>query len=467
MVDSVVCEFRCPIHGFIGLNEWETRIVNTPVFQRLRRIRQLAWTDLVYPGAMHTRFEHSLGVMHVASRLYDSIVAASSPVLKTAYGYTDIGLNRDRQKVRLAALLHDIGHSPFSHGSEELFPDKPVPEPAPDGKSTLRRTAKKKFKHEDYSVALIRRLLKDAIDNDEWNRRNYGITAEEVAAIIEGSAGAGPALFWRDLLSGQLDADRMDYLLRDSHHTGVNYGKYDLHRLVSTVRAFMDESRNQKTPRIGVSSGGWYAAEGLILARYLMYKQVYFHKTRIAYDIHLKRALQSILPTGQYPAPTADNLREYVKWDDWRVLGLLANGAGGEHGNRLLTRNHYRLVYHNRENPPDIDALAADEAELSAVKAALGSLIADTMKYQNNWYKHDSGDIPVQDEQDLGNIRPLSEYSSLLREFTANDQELIYVKPEDVPEAKRIITQVTRTDHSPQLKMEFVVAKKKEVANVS
>ncbi len=123
MRDPITCEIRCPIHGFIGLNEFERRIVDHPVFQRLRRIRQLAWTDHVYPSAMHTRFEHSLGVMHVASKLYDAIVANSSEILQSTFGYTETGLLRDRQKVRLAGLLHDIGHSPFSHGSEDLFPE--------------------------------------------------------------------------------------------------------------------------------------------------------------------------------------------------------------------------------------------------------------------------------------------------------------------------------------------------------
>lgn len=222
MADLTTCEIRCPIHGFIELNEWETRIIDHPAFQRLRRIRQLAWTDYVYPSAMHTRFEHSLGVMHIASRLYDSIVSTSSPILKSVYGYNDLGLMRDRQKVRLAALLHDIGHSPFSHGSEEMFPERQASEP--ETRDPVRKHLLKPLKHEDYSIALVREVLRAAIDDDEWNRRNFGVTADEVASIIEGNPKAGPALFWRDLLSGQLDADRMDYLLRDSHHIGVNYG---------------------------------------------------------------------------------------------------------------------------------------------------------------------------------------------------------------------------------------------------
>ena len=454
MPDTIVCEIRCPIHGFIGLNEWERRVVDHRVFQRLRRIRQLAWTDYVYPGAMHTRFEHSLGVMSVASRLYDSIVASSADVLKSVFHYTDLGLARDRQKIRLAALLHDVGHSPFSHGSEQLFPEKD-----PGGAS------RKHYKHEDYSIALIRGPLKSAIEDDDFNKRNYGITAGEIGAIIEGTTEAGPALFWRDLLSGQLDADRMDYLLRDSHHIGVSYGQYDLHRLVSTVRAFHDEERTEKTPRVGVTTGGWYAAEGLILARYSMHKQVYFHKTRIAYDIHLLGAMKEILPGGQYPELTEGGLEEYLRWDDRRVLTLLSEGNGGDHGKRLLSRDHYRLVYQTQENLENVESISRNAEQLEAVKKELGSLVAETRTNPNNWYKRDSVDIPVQDEQDPTNVRPLSEYSSLLKNFASSNQTLIYVRPEDAEEAKRIVRKVKGEDHSPQLKMEFALGKKKEVAS--
>src|SRR6266581_6344381 len=107
-------EIRCPVHGFITLNDWEWEIISQPAFQRLRRIRQLGWTDQVYPGAMHTRFEHALGVMHVATQLYDAIIKRSEKVLREELTYTEEGFWRDRKLVRLAALLHDVGHTPFS-----------------------------------------------------------------------------------------------------------------------------------------------------------------------------------------------------------------------------------------------------------------------------------------------------------------------------------------------------------------
>ncbi len=108
------------------------------------------------------------------------------------------------------------------------------------------------------------------------------------------------ALFWRDIIAGQLDADRMDYLLRDSLHCGVSYGRYDWERLVHTVVA-VPESSNEGSARIGVMEGGWHAAEGLIVARYFMFTQVYFHKTRVIYDHHLQGALADLLPGGLFP----------------------------------------------------------------------------------------------------------------------------------------------------------------------
>jgi uncharacterized protein len=314
----------------VQANDWEMSVIAQPAFQRLRRIRQLAWTDQVYPGAMHTRFEHSLGVMHTATVLYDSIVRNSGDVLKSELAYDKAGLERYRQLVRFAALLHDVGHSPFSHGSEELFPVK------------AEENGGGYYKHEQYSASIVREHLRSAIEDHPLNN-NYGFKADDIAAFLEGSAGARQGIFWRDLIVGQMDADRMDYLIRDSHHCGVQYGRFDLTRLVATVRAI--PGVDGRPPRLGISEGGWHAAEGLILARYFMFTQVYFHKTRVAYDVHLRGALKTLLPGGVFPKPEGRELNEYLPWDDWRVLGLLTEGQGGEHGRRLATREHYRRIY--------------------------------------------------------------------------------------------------------------------------
>ncbi|MCH8095702.1 MAG: HD domain-containing protein [Proteobacteria bacterium] len=408
-------EIRCPVYGFIQLTDWEWQIISQPAFQRLRRIRQLAWTDYVYPGAMHTRFEHSLGVMHMATMLYDGIVQRSLDTLRDELGYNKDGLNRDKVLVRLAALLHDVGHAPFSHATEDLFPK-------------VENTGER-FKHEHYSAEIVRRNFADAIKNG-GAFTNYGLTAEDVANFLEGKPEAGKAMFWRELVDGQMDADRMDYLLRDSIHSGVSYGRYDWPRLVHTVVAV--PSGEESGPRLGVAEGGWHAAEGLILARYFMFTQVYFHKTRVAFDHHLQKALGEMLPQGHFPAPrNRRELDDYLKWDDWRVLGLLANGKGGEHGQRLANRNHFREITHTPETPT-----ADDLARLDEWRGALGDLLAAEIPAEKSWYKVGQADIPVISDTPKFEVKPLSKYSSVVKNIQAARQVRLYALPERCEEAR-------------------------------
>jgi uncharacterized protein len=420
-------EIRCPVHGFITINDWEREIIEQPAFQRLRRIRQLAWTDQVYPGAMHTRFEHSLGVLHVATRLYETIVERSRDILRSELAYDEQGLRRERILVRLAALLHDVGHAPFSHAAEDLFP--PVD---PEGLSRIAdgETDKvKRFKHESYSAAIIRTHLREAIENHPLNH-NYEFKADQIANLLEGNTRAGRAVLWREIISGQLDADRMDYLIRDSVHTGVDYGKFDWRRLVNSVE-LVPGGENQGL-RLGVGEGGFHAAEGLVIARYFMFTQVYFHKTRVAYDIHLRNALSEVLPGGMFPRPEGVHLDEYLSWDDWKILGLLASGAGGDHGRRLAYRDHYREVFHTRESP-----MADDLALLSRVRTALGDLLKSEAMSETSTYKLGKPDIPIVSDNPGRAVRPLSGYSSVVRGLQPVGKTMLYCRKEDVDEAKR------------------------------
>ena len=394
-------------------------IIAQPAFQRLRRIRQLALTDQVYPGAMHSRFEHSLGVMHTATLLYDSIVRNSGDVLKSELAYDKAGLERYRQLVRLATLVHDVGHSPFSHAAEELYPARDEE----DGGGLYR--------HEHYSAAIVRRHLRSAIEDHPLNN-NYGFKADDVAALLEGSGGAKQGIFWRDLIDGQMDADRMDYLLRDSHHIGVQYGRFDLHRLISTIQAL--PGTDERPPRLGISEGGWHAAEGLVLARYFMFTQVYFHKTRVAYDIHLRGALKTMLPGEVFSKPKGEDLDKYLLWDDWRVLGSLADGGGGEHGQRIANRNHYRRVYATPE-------VCSDEEleKLNQVKESLGLLLAAEEPAGKSWYKTGKTDIPIVSNTRERFVSPLSNYSTVIANIKSNNQVLLYAKPENVAAARTAV----------------------------
>jgi hypothetical protein len=403
-------EIRCPVYGFVELNDWEWQIISQPAFQRLRRIRQLAWTDYVFPGAMHTRFEHSLGVMHMATRLFDGIAQRSRDILQSELGYNDDGLKRHKALVRLATLLHDVGHGPFSHAAEELLP--------------IRDAATgERYEHEHYSAEIVRRHFGDVIKNHALNT-NYGFSADDVANLLEGKAEAGNALFWRDLVTGQLDADRMDYLLRDSLHCGVSYGRYDWQRLVHTVAAVQAPAQAGGL-RVGVTEGGWHAAEGLIVARYFMFTQVYFHKTRVVYDHHLQQALADVLPGGHFPAPKEQELDGYLAWDDWRVLGVLADGGGGEHGRRLAHRDHFREVTHTSETPsPD------DLAHLGEWRRALGDLLAAEIPAEKSWYKTGRADVQILAETPSSEVKSLSTYSSIVRSIEPIRQVRLYARPE-------------------------------------
>jgi uncharacterized protein len=413
-------EIRCPVHGFVRLNDWEMGIISQSPFQRLRRIRQLAWTDYVYPGGMHTRFEHSLGVMHTATLLYDAIVRNSREVLESEFAYDDTGFKRYRQLVRIAALLHDVGHGPFSHAGEDLLP--------------FNQEKNQQYRHEDYSAAIVRTHFRSAIE-DHPACINTPITADDVAALIEGTAGAKQGIFWRDIISGQMDADRMDYLLRDSHHIGVGYGKFDLHRLVSTVQAI--PAASGRPPRLGISEGGWHAAEALVLARYFMFTQVYFHKTRVAYDIHLRGALREILPGGKFPKPEDEELKEFLKWDDWRVLGRLSEGAGGEHGERLRTRNHFRRIHATNEVCTEEEL-----GDLGRIRAELGTMLVAEESAGKNWYKTGMTDIPIFSDTRDKLVAPLSRYSSVIANMKSNNQVLLYARPENVTAAKEAVGRV-------------------------
>lgn len=420
-------EIRDPVHGFIELNEWERDIINHPVFQRLRRIRQLGLTDMVYPGAIHTRFEHSLGVMHIATKMFDQVIKKRRDFLNSELSFTQAGLERDRVLVRLSCLLHDVGHAPLSHASEELM-DKNL-------------ATKKFFKHENYSAAAVQFLMKDVIENHPLNQ-NYRITAEEIADFLNGRSTLGRSLLWRSLVSGQLDADRADYLLRDSHHIGVAYGKYDLNRLLVTLTIAIEPETD--SPVLAIEDGGVHAAEALILARYFMFTQVYFQHTRRAYDYHAVQAIKHLLKKEHktlniankevFPPPDSkENIEQYFKWDDWRVLGMLHCGLGGEHGNVILKRQHHRWVFETPEVPNTSDLEFIEE-----VVFQLKHLVSFVDKAEKSWYKFESADIPIllRPRQKDEELTKLSNLSTVISGMKAVSKTRVYVPIENKEEAR-------------------------------
>jgi uncharacterized protein len=217
-------EFRDPIHVFVRLDTDERRVIDSRPFQRLRHIHQLAFSYLIYPGASHKRFEHSLGVMELASRVFDIVTRPEnvSDTVKKLLPEIEIEDKRKywRRVLRLAALCHDIGHLPFSHAAEDKL--------LPDG-----------CKHEHLSKEII--LSKEMMGI--WDNMIPPIRPEHIVKLAVGPKYAGMSSFsnWEAILyeiigGNAFGVDRMDYLLRDSHHIGVAYGKFDHFRLIDTMR---------------------------------------------------------------------------------------------------------------------------------------------------------------------------------------------------------------------------------------
>ena len=286
-------EIRDPIHDFVRLDSDERLALDSGPVQRLRHVHQLAMSYLVYPGAAHRRFEHSLGVMEFAGRVFDVISADDN--IRDSFGDASFEIRGDRKGywrkvLRMAALCHDIGHLPFSHAAEkELLPVG--------------------WDHE--------RITADLIEGEElskvWQSMKPPLDPGDIVKIAVGPEKMKAAGFsnWETLLSevisgDALGVDRMDYLLRDSHHVGVAYGKFDHHRLVDTMRV-LPASRQSDEPTLGVESGGLHSAEALLLARYFMFMQVYHHRVRVAYDFHLQQFLQEWLPCGRFSTDTDEH----------------------------------------------------------------------------------------------------------------------------------------------------------------
>lgn len=395
---------RDVVYGFVTLDEQEQAIIDHPVFQRLRRIKQLSLTDMLYPGANHTRFEHSIGVMQMASDMFDSIVNKdeNKQILEDQLAINPTLFPIYRKIVRLAALLHDVGHAPFSHSGEELMP-------LVSGSDSGQR-----YKHEDYSITIIKEVFRPLIENHPMENLPM-ISADEITALLDDKSVRQKAatLLWKNLISGQLDADRADYLLRDSKHLGVSYGLYDRDRLVNSMTLAQNEET--QSPVIAIQEKGWHLAESLVIARYQMFSQVYFHRVRRIYDHHICCAAKEILQHAGYAGvyPTPNRVYDYIAFDDWKIHVALKDGHGGKHGDIIMNRQHYKRVREidDREKVEQIQSLA-EEYKQKGIDCYLDEIPS------KEWYKI-SEDILIQDGD---TVQPLSKKSMIVNAMKAKPQ---------------------------------------------
>ena len=219
MAQNRATEFRDPIHGFIDVHTHERRIIDTIEFQRLRRIHQLGLTHYVYHGAEHSRFGHAIGVMHLAGTAVDNLISRNMELMQETLQWSQHEAVEEKRRLvllaRLAGLLHDVGHAPFSHtGEAKLFPE---------GDS-----------HEGHGAEIIRNSEIGEIIDADPECQSRGVSKNDVADLVV-SESTLPAGFVQEVISSPWDVDKMDYLLRDSHYCGVQYGSFDLGRILNTL----------------------------------------------------------------------------------------------------------------------------------------------------------------------------------------------------------------------------------------
>ncbi|MDK2891783.1 HD domain-containing protein [Methanohalophilus sp.] len=274
---------RDPVHGYIELDKLAISLIDTSPLQRLRRIRQLGFSNLVYPGANHSRFEHSLGTMHLASMLTEQIEASED----------------DKNELRAAALLHDIGHGPLSHVTEDLI-------------EKYTRT-----KHEDVKSILKKEEISGICDE-------HGLSISNIADHIMGKTALG------QIINSEIDVDRMDYLIRDAHYTGVAYGIIDHIRMIHKMQFHEN--------RLVVTEGGLNAAESLLVSRFLMYPTVYFHHVSRIAESMFNRAVEELILNDKL------NPQRLRRMDDSQIFEFLRNDDGypGEMMRRINERQLYK-----------------------------------------------------------------------------------------------------------------------------
>ena len=421
-------EIRDPIHGFITLSHTEVKLINTRAFQRLRRIRQLAMAFLVYPGTMHTRFDHSIGVMHIAGRICDR--------LKQRSQITD----EDCERVRLAALLHDIGHGPFSHVSEHLL-DKHANRA--NGESTLE---KKKI-HEKVTV--------DIVENDEEICEI--LSDEERQFVVDMIQGKPTRDFRRDIVSSDLDADKMDYLLRDSYFAGVKYGIYDLEKIIESFRV---HHRGIESVLV-ISDEGIHALEQLLLAKHHMTQQIYHHRVRSISDAMIIRGIgiairednQELKKLYQYKK-TREFINNYMDYHDERLIDSLRRCGQGKARNmfeRIYERRLFKMIgelsLNNIKNPIDNRRIhqadgeqirkweerIAEDFVIDPYDVIVKKLHIRNPNYGSQSYSFDPEAILIFDEMQ-SDLRKLSDYEIIIARLSSDTPDLVniqvYVSPD-------------------------------------
>jgi HD superfamily phosphohydrolase len=418
-------EIRDPIHGAIVVDVQEACVIDHPFVQRLRGIRQLGFSHLAFPGATHTRYNHSLGVMHLAGCAFDACFRDDpflSATARAAY----------RHCVRLAALCHDLGHAPFSHAAEFAMPD--VAELGIDAypAEALERRQNKRANHEDYTIGILTRSsLAQTI------RANFEFCPEHVAALVSPDVviddgffehnGFGLRSILAQLISSDLDVDRLDYLVRDSFFTGARYGQVDVPWLLSNMSRHVDADGQVS---LALDRRALYAFDDFMIARFHMFVMVYFHQRSVSYEELLKRYMRSEDCTYCLPA----DLDAYRRTDDAELMAHLRT-SDNPWARRIVEYRPFKVAWEGQGSTG-----VAQLAQRLAVLKGDGIDAIDVPGHGVVYGQRKPGIPPIYVVEDQGKPIPVDEATAIFERYQ-DDRCLsrIYVPETDVERARALV----------------------------
>lgn len=421
-------EIRDPIHGSIFLSDGEEAIIESVEFQRLREIKQLGFSEFSFPGATHNRFLHSIGVSHVAGLVFDSIFRAY-PFAKMTNKI------RFRQLVKLAALLHDVGHGPLSHTTEQVMPwltDLQI-----KIYQEQNRNQQRQANHEDYTI----KFVTDSKISQIIMQFFPDIHPLHVACLIDkelicdddvfkdGSLDYRPLL--SQIVSSELDADRMDYLERDSYFCGINYGKIDRDWLIQNLTLTIKEQKAY----LALNRRALYAFDDFLVSRHHMHLMVYFHHKSIIFEEMLNLYLGSKDVGFKIPA----SLDEYISYTDYKLYEHL-DTVDNEWAQRISQRKAYKVAIelHNQD-------LERSENVIRLFKEQIIHSIWASSKVRLSKYHATASDsdmnIFVVDQYDRWDKpSPINTATQIFQKYEgARVIDRIYVAPEKLDQARAIL----------------------------
>lgn len=425
-------EIRDPVHGAIHLSAAELAVVDCPVYQRLRNIKQLGFAEMTFPGATHNRYLHGIGAMHLAGQAFDSAFA-------DAHWLEGADRTRLRQMVRLGALLHDIGHPPLSHTLEELLPRlEALPGEHPD--PSIQAT------HEDMTMAIMTSSDLTDVINERFG--DLGLEAEHVAGLISQERPIPDDVYrvkgkflrpiLSQLVSSELDVDRMDYLLRDSYFTGTTYGNFDREWLIGGLTHYEGEDG---MVNLALNGRTLLSFEDFLLSRYHMFVMVYFHHRTNAYDRMLIRFFEGL--EDSYTLPGSP--QEYVHADDPSIYACLRENMDNPWSQKILNREPLRLVLELEGD--DISRLSQPLNEAMAAEGLATEWIASKGVLSKYYGKKDStyGKIYVVNPRPGVDAVGLEEATELFTRYRSPTLlNRLYVQPEDLEKAKQVVVKVAQ-----------------------